>query len=144
MQELLFVCTGNYYRSRFAQAIFNHRAAQEGLPWRAFSRGLDISAVFEGDELSIHTRKELERLELPLALAGERRVALTQDDLERAQRTIILKRTEHYPMMVEQFPDLANSVTYWEVHDLDGATPEEALPQIVDLVDALIAELRED
>ena len=39
---LLFVCTGNYYRSRFAEHLFNALAAQAGLPWRAESRGLAI------------------------------------------------------------------------------------------------------
>ena len=42
MNLLLFICTGNYYRSRFAEAVFNHHAKQRGLPWRAFSRGLAI------------------------------------------------------------------------------------------------------
>ncbi len=38
--KLLFLCTGNYYRSRFAELLFNHLAAQVGLDWRADSRGV--------------------------------------------------------------------------------------------------------
>ncbi|MGF1451506.1 MAG: low molecular weight phosphatase family protein [Opitutales bacterium] len=142
MQEILFVCTGNYYRSRFAQAVFNHRAQELGLSCRAFSRGLNIGAVLEGDELSIYTREEMQRQGLPLELAGERRVSLTLEDLRRAERTVVLKRTEHYPMMRTQFPDFAEAVTYWEVHDLDAARPEEALPQIQALVETLVGELK--
>jgi hypothetical protein len=35
---ILFLCTGNYYRSRYVEELFNHRAKIESLPWRAFSR----------------------------------------------------------------------------------------------------------
>ena len=37
---LLFVCTGNFYRSRHAEALFNWHAERHGLAARAFSRGL--------------------------------------------------------------------------------------------------------
>src|SRR6185312_8984112 len=37
--RVLFLCTGNYYRSRYAEELFNHFAKIEGLDWRAFSRG---------------------------------------------------------------------------------------------------------
>src|SRR5271169_3864635 len=39
-QAVLFLCTGNYYRSRFAEILFNSVAGKMGLPWRASSRGL--------------------------------------------------------------------------------------------------------
>jgi hypothetical protein len=39
-KTVLFLCTGNYYRSRFAEALFNSVAGKMGLPWRASSRGL--------------------------------------------------------------------------------------------------------
>jgi protein-tyrosine-phosphatase len=39
---ILFLCTGNYYRSRFAEVLFNSVADKMGLPWRAASRGLAL------------------------------------------------------------------------------------------------------
>jgi protein-tyrosine-phosphatase len=39
IQRVLFLCTGNYYRSRYAEELFNHIARAEGLGWRAFSCG---------------------------------------------------------------------------------------------------------
>src|SRR4051812_49853681 len=41
-KTVLFLCTGNYYRSRFAEALFNSVAVRMGLPWRASSRGLAL------------------------------------------------------------------------------------------------------
>ncbi|MBN2191381.1 MAG: hypothetical protein JW751_01075 [Polyangiaceae bacterium] len=38
--QVLFLCTGNYYRSRFAEAVFSHGASQRAVGWRALSRGL--------------------------------------------------------------------------------------------------------
>jgi protein-tyrosine phosphatase len=38
--RVLFLCTGNYYRSRYAEEIFNHQAGLEGLGWHAFSRAV--------------------------------------------------------------------------------------------------------
>lgn len=42
MNIVLFLCMGNYYRSRFAEEIFNDLAERGGLPWKAQSRGLAI------------------------------------------------------------------------------------------------------
>ena len=41
-KTVLFLCTGNYYRGRFAEVLFNSVAGKMGLPWRATSRGLAL------------------------------------------------------------------------------------------------------
>src|SRR5438876_5201878 len=41
-KTILFLCTGNYYRSRFAESLFNAVAGQMRVPWRASSRGLAL------------------------------------------------------------------------------------------------------
>jgi protein-tyrosine phosphatase len=42
VKMVLFLCTGNYYRSRFAEELFNHEAERASLPWIAQSRGLAL------------------------------------------------------------------------------------------------------
>jgi len=42
MNKILFLCTGNYYRSRFAEHLFNWLAVKQGLDWQADSRGLAL------------------------------------------------------------------------------------------------------
>jgi protein-tyrosine-phosphatase len=38
--RILFLCTGNHDRSRFAEIVFNTRASAHGVSHLAFSRGL--------------------------------------------------------------------------------------------------------
>ena len=38
VKTVLFLCTGNYYRSRFAEELFNHHAERAGDDWIAQSR----------------------------------------------------------------------------------------------------------
>ncbi|MEJ7592066.1 MAG: low molecular weight phosphatase family protein, partial [Planctomycetaceae bacterium] len=33
MKTVLFLCTGNYYRSRYAEILFNAKAEEMGLEW---------------------------------------------------------------------------------------------------------------
>ena len=40
LRTVLFLCTGNYYRSRFAEILFDSVAVKMSLPWKASSRGL--------------------------------------------------------------------------------------------------------
>ena len=37
-KTVLFLCTGNYYRSRYAEVLYNSVAGKLGLPWRKTSR----------------------------------------------------------------------------------------------------------
>lgn len=138
--KLLFICTGNFYRSRFAEALFNHHAEERQLLWRAFSRGLYPGWVTEG-ELSPHTIDALEQRGIHIRHTGDRRTELTLADLNHAQHVIALKEEEHRPMMLTRFPEFADRITYWSVHDVDQALPEDALGEIETLVNALLDEL---
>lgn len=137
-REILFICTGNYYRSRFAEAVFNHLTPAPG-GCVAFSRGLAIHVV-EGD-LSIHTELALRQRGIDRAMTSATRTALTEEDLARAHQVIALKHDEHRPMMERQFPAWANRITYWTVHDIDYAAPSDALPEIEAKIRGLLEEL---
>ena len=43
--RLLLLCTGNYYRSRFAEILFNALATSTGLNWVVASRRLTTDRV---------------------------------------------------------------------------------------------------
>ena len=142
VKYLLFICSGNYYRSRFAEAVFNHLAIQRGLSWRAFSRGLAVKLAV-GD-LSPWVEEALQQRGLDRMLTGPTRNALTEPDLQRAQLMVALKEAEHRPLMRSQFPAWENRVDYWTIDDLDCATPAEVLPQLEARVHALANKLEAD
>jgi len=134
--EILFICTGNYYRSRFAEAVFNHHATRRGLPWRAFSRGLAIHLV--DGPISEHTVAALTEREIALEHTAPGRQQVAEEDLKRAKLTVALKKDEHLPLMLSLHGEWADKIVYWDIHDLDLAQPEEALPAIEGRVLALL------
>lgn len=143
-KRALFICTGNYYRSRFAEAVFNCRCEREGLAWTAFSRGLAIHLAPSFPFISEHTAAALAKRNIDLRHSGPARVQLTQEDLASADVIIALKEKEHRPMFARQFPAWEDRVNYWAVSDLDEADSSEALPAIERMVAALIERLRRE
>jgi len=135
LSRVLFICTGNYYRSRFAEAVFNHHAALQAKHWSAFSRGLAIHMA-EGD-LSPLIHAALQDRQIPLERTGATRVTLSAPDLEEASIRIALDDAEHRPMVRDRFPHWEDRVRFWEAPDAHIAAPEEVLP----LIERLVLEL---
>lgn len=141
MRKILFICTGNFYRSRFAEAIFNHYSELSGVRWRAFSRGLAIHMA-SGD-LSPVTERELKKRGIPLAHTGSTRVQLREVDLLMAHSIIALRKEEHMPMVRAMFPQYVHRVEYWDVSDIDETHPNTAFADIEERVLALISRLQQ-
>jgi protein-tyrosine phosphatase len=141
MDRVLFICTGNYYRSRFAEAVFNHHAEALELPWRAFSRGLAIHLVPPNFHLSPHTLEHLAARKMDVRHTAPRRMQLTEEDLAEAEIIIALKDGEHRPMIQSLFPEWEKRVTFWEVGDQPEVKPSDGLPAIEKQVLRLIGEL---
>ena len=142
-RSVLFLCTGNYYRSRFAEELFNHLAGDAGLQWRADSRGLapDFEIYGNPGPMSVHTVAALQRLGIDPA--GGRRMPLhaADEDFRRFDRVIALSHDEHRPMMAEFFPVHLDAIDYWGVEDLHLWTADQAIPAIESAVRTLVDEL---
>lgn len=114
-KSVLFICSGNHFRSRFAEAVFNCEADRRGIPWRAFSRGLSTGMTKR--DLSSLVKRGLAARGIKRSYIAPRKVQLSEEDLLRAQHIIALDNAEHRPMIAAQFPDWVNRVTYWDVPD---------------------------
>ena len=141
MDSILFLCTGNYYRSRFAEEIFNHRAQANG--WRADSRGLcqDMSPLQNVGPMSSHALGGLQKLGIVPMNPHRYPISVHQFDIEESAMVIAMSREEHYPLMKQQYPKFAKQVEYWEVADTGLLLPDLALSRIESLVDQLISHL---
>src|SRR5215510_2912808 len=102
-RTVLFLCTGNYYRSRFAEALFNSVAGRMGLPWRASSRGLALErGVTNVGPMAASAVKALEAMGVRAGDALLRMPAqATTDDLEGATLIVAVKHAEHLPLLQE-------------------------------------------
>jgi protein-tyrosine phosphatase len=137
-KHVLFLCTGNYYRSRLAEELFNQRARRLGLNWHASSRALAIERGAENiGPISEFALKALSDLDTIPALPFRFPVACIVRDLELADLVIAMKEAEHRPLMKMKFNAWAERVTYWHVHDLDAADSAETTK----LIDVLVNEL---
>jgi protein-tyrosine phosphatase len=137
-QTILFLCTGNYYRSRFAEVLFNSAAGKMGLPWWASSRGLALERGMNNvGPMAVAAIEALKGMGVCADEECARSPAqVTTDDLERADRIVALQEAEHLPLLQERFPAWAEKVEFWKVEDAP-----EALPLIEQQVMALIARI---
>ncbi len=125
MKKVLFLCTANYYRSRFAEQYFNWLAAQTALDWQAHSRALDLSRWDGRRPISHYTVQRLAALGIPASGQQRNPKRLKLVNLVRADLIIAVKRAEHRQMVAQQFPHWTDLVEYWDVGDVDCAPPEE-------------------
>lgn len=139
---ILFLCSGNYYRSRFAELLFNHLVLNTALAYRADSAGLWPNCHTHNlGPISAHTVVALRTRGVPLPPSHRAPRDVTEAEMQGAALTIALKETEHRPIVMDRFPTLLARVEFWQVHDLEDAPPSEAIPLIETNVRKLIERL---
>ena len=139
---VLFLCTGNYYRSRYAEELFNHLAKAKGIAWRAFSRGAaERQSPDNVGPISQFTLDALAAKAITPDGATREPQPATLADFDDARVVIGLKEAEHRPLIERRFPSVASRVTYWDVDDVGFAHPSVALAKIDVQVCKLISTL---
>ena len=140
---VLFLCSGNYYRSRFAEHIFNTYSLATGLAWTADSRGLIVDRVVGNvGSISHYAVSGLWQRGISVPEPCRFPIQLLEADLAAAKLVIALKEAEHRPLLIERFPQWPDHVEYWHIHDLDRASPADTLTALTQEVQQLIQRLR--
>jgi len=140
MNKILFLCTGNYYRSRVAEELFNHNAQKKKLNWFAESRALadeDYLRINEGP-ISPNAVEFLKQRNIPIN--GQHRMpeTLKNRDLSEYKIIVCMDRDEHYPI-VQQQPNLSlHAITFWDIKDLNAEASSTALSRLEENVNKLI------
>jgi protein-tyrosine phosphatase len=143
-EKILFLCTGNYYRSRFAEHLFNHQVKQTELNWFANSRGLALErGVHNIGKISHYAVTALVEKGIILDENEGFPQQLKLSDLETSTKVIALDKSEHLPLMEEKFPQWTDKIEYWLVHDIDKTSVNEALGQIEVSILDLIQQLKQ-
>jgi protein-tyrosine phosphatase len=142
-RRVLFLCTGNYFRSRFAEILFNHLASRAGLAIRAESAGLVPRCHARNvGPISPHTLAGLRArgIDPPEDPRAPRDV--TEEDLAAAELVIAVKETEHRPFVQQYFPAWSGRIHYWDVDDVPHVAAANALSALEEEVRALLAKIR--
>lgn len=131
---VLFLCTGNYYRSRFAEILFNHVSARMGLPWVSASRGLALERGSDNvGPIAVEALRALEARQIrAVAEVTRMPLAVAVADFEQADWVVALKETEHRPLLEERFPAWTEKVEFWHVDDAPG---------VLDLIETEVLDL---
>ena len=139
MKTLLFLCTSNYYRSPFAEELFNHRAQHDGLNWIAQSRALAIErGIFNVGSIAPSVVRALEGHGLAARGANRPPQRCIISGLKAADRIVALNETEHRPLLRERFPGWEQRVEYWHVGDVYVERPAAALNSIENEIQLLL------
>lgn len=140
---VLFLCTGNYYRSRLAEELFNHSADRGAMAWTATSRALAIErGAHNVGPLSPYVLQALEARGIMARGASRMPQPCSAHDMQEADLIVALMEAEHRPLMVERFPNWVDKAEYWNVGDIDVAHPDVAISALSDAVEILIRRLR--
>ena len=139
---LLFLCTGNYYRSRFAELLFNALAQQAALSWTAESRALALERGLRNvGPMSPYAAAGLTARGVVLPTPRRSPIQVQEQDFQAADLIIALSEAEHRGLVEERFPQWPTVVEYWHIDDLNVSSAEAALAGIEAQVKRLLTRL---
>jgi protein-tyrosine phosphatase len=142
---VLFVCTGNFYRSRFAEMLFNALAPAYGVKTRAVSRGLSTERISGNmGSISPHALKGLRARKVLLTDETRRPIQILESDLQEASLVIAIDEWEHRPMIEKSFPEWVDRIQYWQVADIQDLDPEVALFALETRVRNLLEQIKNE
>ena len=104
MTRVLFLCSSNRYRSRFAEHSFNWLVKRDGLRCRAISRGLSVGRWPISGPISMRAVEGLKARGIPIPSISRCPQQVSEADLAWADLIVALQESEHRAAMENLFP----------------------------------------
>ena len=141
--NILFLCTGNYYRSRFAEEYFNNLARSRSLPHRAASRGIGMNfeRLKNPGPISMDVIVTLKAMGILVNAPVRRPRKLRPEEALLFDRIICMDKKEHLPLVKKNKALKGVKVEYWNVKDLGEVPAAVGLTACRKKVEGLIQEI---
>ena len=144
--RILFLCTGNYFRSRFSQVLFQHliEINQATGALQVDSAGLKVDPSSGNIEpMAPEAISAVQDRGIPMdpaSLAAPKQV--TEADLHAADVVVAVDEAAHRPMVQQQFPAWEDKIRFWLVKDLGEEDGVDPIAQLEHRVQQLFDELK--
>ena len=153
MKRVLFLCTGNYFRSRFSELLFRDLIAKHQCSdaVEVTSAGLNVTpdsgnvGAMAPEAIQALAERDIsvDPAVLPMPHQVER------NELDAADVVVAVDEAAHRPMVQAQFPEREQAVRFWTVKDLgeeEGGEEEggDPISQLERQVQQLFSELVQD
>ncbi len=135
-KQVLFVCTGNYYRSRFAEIYFNF--LMQGSNWSAFSKGFVANNPNNIGAISPHTLAKLKEYDISIPVNLKYPEKLSLQDIHSCEMVVAVQEREHLPFVERQFPEMIEKFIFWNIDDVHDNAPDQAIPLLKKEVEKLV------
>ena len=144
MKKVLFLCTGNYYRSRLAEEYFNHLAELHSLEFKAISRGISQDLESNGNigNLASEVVEILDGINVKCQTQGRKPQSVVRSELSESDFVFALDADEHEPMINSNFSEYSAKVRYLTVGDVHVEPIYVAVVKLVKQVEEVFKSLQ--
>jgi protein-tyrosine phosphatase len=132
--RILFLCTGNYYRSRLAEELLRYHANEADFEIECDSAGLgEIPNPLNPGPIGVDALRYLQRLGISLSSLARFPKRCTPSELQAADVIVCMNEGEHRPLFeIQAGPFLDHKqVVYWHVPDVEE-DPDLIGPGLID------------
>ena len=138
MKKVMFVCTGNYYRSIICENLWLYLLDRYEKDGEVCSSGLnpELASLWKKSfgDISPFAESSLNIMKVSIKRTNSLK-PIRLFDIETSNRVIFLNKKEHKPMVAKsKMPTSSNKYIFWENEDVDSQFPLETIFSIIDNV----------
>ena len=138
--KVLFVCTANIHRSRFAEEVFNHLAKKGDSVHQAFSAGLRVGD-YSFRTIYYPALDNLKKLKITPLRPNDHSIHIEEVDIHEYDRIICMDEGEHRPMVTGNANLDDDLFEYWNIIDEPQVKSDISLPKCFQKVEYLLRDM---